>query len=126
MGEPEFTLSATQRLKKPADFQRVYKSKQWGGSAHFTFNVLAANESQLGVTVSKKVSKLAVVRNRIKRQVREFYRTHQHDLNSAHLVITAKPSCREASDEDRYASLDELWGKVIKWQRWNAHQQASL
>lgn len=117
------TLSAQQRLKKPAQFQTVYKSKQWGGSRHFTFNVLAQDEINqhgvLGATVSKKVSKLAVDRNRIKRQIREFYRLRQHDINNADLVITAKPSCNNASDAERYASLDELWTKVLKWQRWH-------
>jgi len=122
MVEPKLTLSAKQRLKKPADYQRVYKSKQWGTSPHFTFNVQAADECRLGVTVSKKVSKLAVSRNRIKRQIKEFYRANQSDLRSAHLVVTAKPSCQRASDEDRNQSLIELWSKLLKWQRWHARQ----
>jgi len=135
-----FTLTKHQRLKSPSDFQRVYQSKQWGGSKHFTFNVLAIgvgateitsdsavkeefDRSLLGVAVSKKVSKRAVDRNRIKRQVREFFRHHQAELDRASLVITAKPSCLKASDEQRKESLLELWNKVMKWQRWHQHQQ---
>lgn len=140
-----FTLRKFQRLKKPADFQRVYKSKQWGSSQHYTFNVLSLDdinldqltdqekrlldsiktrgENLLGVTVSKKVSKRAVDRNRIKRQMREFFRHHQAELNRAQLVITAKPSCLKASDEQRMISLQELWQKIMKWQRWHAHQK---
>lgn len=124
-----YSLSAFQRLKKPEQFQTVYKSKQWGGSKHYTFNVLAQNELDdnrghgvLGVTVSKKVSKLAVDRNRIKRQIRDYYRLRQHDIDNADLVITAKPSCKKASDAERYESLDELWGKILKWQRWHKRQ----
>jgi len=123
MGEPKLTLSAQQRLKTPADYKRVYQTKQWGGSTHFTYNVCAADSGRLGVTVSKKVSKSAVVRNRIKRQVKEFYRTHQYQLKAVHLVITAKPSCSIANSESRVASLQELWAKVLKWQRWHARQQ---
>jgi len=125
-------LSSSQRLKKPSQFQAVYKSRQWGGSRHYTFNVLAHDSAQLdhnapailGVTVSKKVSKLAVDRNRIKRQIREFYRLRQSQLNDADIVITAKPSCHKASDEERLKSLEELWVKVMKWQRWH-HRQIS-
>lgn len=122
-------LSAVQRLKTPEQFQTVYKSRQWGGSKHFTFNVLAQDglgdnrgHGVLGPTVSKKVSKRAVDRNRIKRQIREYYRLRQHEINNAHLVITAKPSCKSASDKERYESLDELWVKILKWQRWHQRQ----
>jgi len=119
-----FTLPQNKRLKTPAQFQQVYKSKQWGGSKHYTFNVLACDDSDLlGVTVSKKVSKLAVDRNRIKRQIKEFYRHHQAELSNAKLVITAKPSCRKANDSERLKSLEELWVKVLKWQRWHQRQE---
>lgn len=119
----DFTLPQSKRIKTPDQFQQVYKSKQWGGSKHYTFNVLATDSAnQLGVTVSKKVSKLAVDRNRIKRQIKEFYRLHQAQLLNAQLVITAKPSCKKASDAERQESLEELWGKVLKWQRWHQRQ----
>lgn len=122
-----FTLPHTQRLKKPAQFQSVYQSKQWGGSRYFTFNVLAKESISpqkpiLGVTVSKKVSKRAVDRNRIKRQIREFFRKNQAQLTDAELIITAKPNCIKANDVERNDSLDELWTKVQKWQSWHKRQ----
>ena len=76
----------------------------------------------LGVTVSKKVSKRAVDRNRIKRQVREFFRHNKAELQNADLVITAKPNCIKANDQERLESLTELWTKVLKWQRWHKRQ----
>jgi len=75
-----FCLLKQQRLKTPADFQRVYQSKQWGASKHFSYNVRASESGSVntvGVTVSKKVSKRAVDRNRLKRELREFYRLRQ-------------------------------------------------
>lgn len=128
-----FKLNKAQRLRSPSDYRRVYQSKQWGGSTHHTFNVLAGDnqDSQgvavanlLGVTVSKKVSKLAVQRNRIKRQTKEFYRLHQHQLQATvALVITAKPSCAKASNKQRMESLELLWQKILKWQRWHQKTQ---
>ncbi|MFT6406853.1 MAG: ribonuclease P protein component [Arenicella sp.] len=122
-----FRLTKRQRLKTPADFQCVYGSKQWGGSKHFTFNVLANDldlQNTLGVTVSKKVSKRAVDRNHLKRIMREFYRHRQSDLNGVNLVLTAKPSSKKASSKEQLDSLQELWGKVLKWQRWHSREQA--
>jgi len=117
-----FRLEKHQRLKKPAEYQHVYRSKQWGGSKHFTFNVLANDaddKNKLGVTVSKKVSKRAVDRNRLKRVMREFFRAHQTELNGANLVLTAKPSSNSANKEELQLSLNDLWTKVLKWQRWH-------
>lgn len=123
-------FNSLQRLKKPSQFQCVYNSKQWGGSKHFSFNalgrsVLDDNSKQaavFGFTVSKKVSKRAVDRNKIKRQMREFVRLRQHDLYDATIVITAKPSCINASDKERIDSLLELWKKVLGWRRWHQRQ----
>ena len=117
----EFCLAKTMRLRTPADFQRVYASKQWGGSKYFTFNVLANDLNQqntLGVTVSKKVSKRAVDRNALKRVMREFFRLRQNELNGVNLVLTAKPNSRNATKEQSLQSLEELWVKLLKWQRW--------
>jgi len=122
-------LRKQQRLRSPKQFQKVYRSKQWGGSTHHTFNILASVDnvgnqlSRLGVTVSKKVSRQAVVRNRIKRQIREFYRVRKNDLIPCDLVITAKPSCAGAEDSQRFASLELLWQKILKWQRWYLNNQ---
>ncbi len=121
-----FGLTQAKRLKTPLDFKNVYASKQWGGSKHFTFNVLANESSEnnvLGVTVSKKVSKRAVDRNHLKRVMREFYRLRQSELNGASLVLTAKPSSRNANSQEHLESLQELWSKLLKWQRWHQAQE---
>jgi ribonuclease P protein component len=122
------TLSKHQRLKKPAQYQQVYKSKQWGHSRLYSFNVLAHESSGadviLGVTVSKKVSKRAVDRNNIKRQIKEFFRHHQSQLSDASLVITAKPACLKANKIERAESLVELWSKILGWQKWHKRQEA--
>ena len=137
------SLPKAERLKTPNDFRRVYKSKQWGVSNYHTFNIsvlqderIRSNDTDtssvaitaptiLGVTVSKKVSKRAVDRNRIKRQIKEFFRQRKAALVNTELVITAKAGCLEASDEQRLQSLELLWEKILKWQRWHLKQAKS-
>lgn len=49
-----------------------------------------------GFTVSKKVSKSAVRRNKIKRRLREIYRLNRHILpECAHIVIRALPAAAD-------------------------------
>lgn len=123
-----FKFRKTQRLRTPAEFKLVYNNKQWGNTRLLTYNVLPdpENGNRLGVTVSKKVSKLAVRRNLLKRLVREFFRQHQSELCNAMLVITVKPAAKCASNQQINEELAELWSKVLKWQRWNHHQQQQV
>ncbi len=61
-------------LKKDSDFTRVYREKKTSGNRNLVFyrrkNHLAI--TRIGFSISKKVGG-AVVRNRIKRQLREIY-----------------------------------------------------
>jgi ribonuclease P protein component len=62
-------------------------------------------ESRLGITVSAKVGK-AVVRNRIKRHLREFFRRHRREIPSPQdIVIIARRGAENLS-------LEEVTGEV--------------
>lgn len=75
---------------------------------------------RLGMAVSRKVSKKAVERNRIKRQVRESFRL----FNSAprpvsqsaplfmDIVVVAKPSAASAGNDLIRTELDRVWSRA--------------
>ena len=68
--------------------------------------------SRLGITVSKKVG-TAVIRNRLKRMCREFFRHNKCGLESAwDINIIAKHSAGTATRKQALRSLDEIF-KVI-------------
>ena len=67
---------AMQSIKKRQDFKRVYSQGKYAADSLFVAYALANDltHNRLGVTVSKKASKSAVVRNRIRRWVKESLR----------------------------------------------------
>jgi ribonuclease P protein component len=57
------------------------------------------------MAVSRKVGS-AVVRNRIKRYIREFYRTNRRDFSlNADLVVVARPECTRLCYSESMAVL---------------------
>jgi len=81
------TPNALLRLRKHADYQRVYTSsrKQFGKQMAFFFSLRPADRrsdtpgARVGLTVGKVLGK-AVDRNRIKRKLREVVRRHASTL----------------------------------------------
>src|SRR5918999_4980828 len=89
------------RLRKRPEFLRLSHTGRKIHSAHFVI-VSGKNqrgESRLGITVSSKVGN-AVLRNRIKRSVREFFRRRRHELAGGEdILVIAKKSAVEMSSE---------------------------
>jgi len=63
--------------------------------------------ARLGLTVSSKVGN-AVVRARVKRQLREVFRRRRHRCPPVELVVIARPAAREASSAELVAAFGAL------------------
>ena len=91
-------------LKKNSDFRRLYAK---GKSVVTPYMVLYCRRNSLGVnrlgyTVSTKLGH-AVVRNRVRRRLREIYRLNSPALkNGFDIVVVARSRCVNA----RYAKMD--------------------
>src|ERR671931_761395 len=89
----------TARLRKRPEFLRLSRTGKKVHSANFVV-ISKANdvgETRLGVTVSGKVGN-AVVRNRIKRLVREFFRRRRRQLpQGLDVLIIAKKTATDVS-----------------------------
>jgi len=103
-----FRFPATRRLKLSRDFTRVRTEGRSVRGGLLTLGVLpVTNEThfRVGLVTSKRVGG-AVVRNRVRRRMREIVRQHQHALGSGlWLVIIARPAAAEAS----FAKLENEW-----------------
>ena len=111
MVEKNFRFPRRERLQKRAEYLAVYRA---GEKVHTPYFVLYAlrnglGHHRLGVTVSKKIGK-AVTRSRVKRRLREIFRTHDHFLSpSFDLVLNARRTAGLAA----YAELREHFAKAV-------------
>ncbi len=84
-----------EHLTRKRDYLDVYAhGRKLVGRAFVCYLVRREGQGrQVGLTVSRKVGK-AVVRNRVKRYLREAYRLHRPELvDDVHLVFVARPAC---------------------------------
>jgi ribonuclease P protein component len=66
-------------------------------------------EARLGLAISKKHCRSAVGRNRLKRLVRESFRTHGADLEGLDVVVMNQAAATRASNKALFDSLHEHW-----------------
>ncbi len=97
-------MKASQSIKKNHEFRRIYAK---GASAASASIVLYCRknrqgQSRLGLTVSTKVGG-AVVRNRVRRRLREIYRLNAGRLKEGYDVIAV---ARVKAAHSRYAVLE--------------------
>ena len=81
------------RLLKPQQFKAVFDSAAHKVSSKYALLLARDNQlghPRLGLVIGKKNVKLAVDRNRIKRQIRESFRHSQHQLPGVDIVIVAR------------------------------------
>ncbi len=75
-------------IKENSEFQKVLKSGKWFSSECLVIYVSEneKDENRVGVAVGKKAGK-SVVRNRIKRLIREAYRLNEEKLEKSFDII---------------------------------------
>ena len=115
MPYPALKFGRKQRLKQRRDFARVFARRVSAGDRHLVVYAERNDlpHSRLGIVVSRRLGK-AVLRNRLKRLVREAYRLQQHDLPAGLDIICIPRRDPGASLDDYATSLRRLLPKLHK------------
>lgn len=93
-------LPQENRLKRKKEFEAVFKGGRIVRGNNFFLKYLAngTDKTKIGFVVSKKVSKKAVDRNKIKRRLREVFRLKKQGIKTGlSIVIMTTPSIKELS-----------------------------
>ena len=115
-------LGRRRKLLHKDQFRQVFRCKTSVYAPFFGVHAApnAGPFSRLGLTVSKRrVSKKAVQRNRIKRQIRESFRLNQSVLattppGTMDVVVIADGRAAQASGAALRAELDRLWRRLVR------------
>lgn len=111
-----YSFPKDERLKKQEDFLRILREgRPYSLSKNFVVYIRkGAEKRRIGISINKKVGK-AVVRNRIKRLIREIYRLHRPYLREdIEMLIIVKPG-ENLKDIDFYKVKDmlcKIWEKA--------------
>ncbi len=100
-------------LKKTSDFSRVYKKKNSKVNSLLVLYLIdnRRDYNRIGISVSRKVGK-SVVRNRVKRFIKEAYRKHVDNVKSGYdLVFVSRVKANNADFRDIESSVVYLLKK---------------
>lgn len=107
-------LPRHQRLPNAPAFQAVLKHGRRFRDACFAVYAAPAADgiARLGVAVSRRVSRKAVERNRIKRQIRESFRAHKNELGAQDIVVVAQTRAATETNASLRTSLERHWDQL--------------
>lgn len=105
------------RLLTASDYKAVFDAADYKVSSAQLL-VLAINtghtDPRLGLVISKKNIRFAVQRNRVKRLIRESYRTHQLQLSGVDIVVLARKGLDQQDNSAITKLTDKLWQDLIQ------------
>jgi ribonuclease P protein component len=102
------------RLRSAAEFKTLRLAPGRLETRHFLFRYAASPElqSRLGLAVSRRVSKKAVQRNRIKRLVRESFRHSRTRMPPLDVLVIPRAHASKVMSEALRADLERAWPRL--------------
>ena len=115
MGE-EFPQNA--RIKQSEEFRRIQKSGRRFHTKHFIVcsSVPSEPTCRFGLTVSRKVGN-AVVRNRVKRLLRESIRRSRAGWSGGDVVFIAKTTSASATQSEVLQQVQDAFARIQRGRR---------
>lgn len=107
-------LPRVARLRRAGDFAALrHASGRFGGRCfHVRYRDNGLGHARLGLAISKRVSKRAVERNRIKRLLRESFRRVRHELPAVDIMVMAREQAAGLPGPELLAEMEALWKRL--------------
>ena len=102
------------RLRLAGDFAalRTSSGRLGGRCFHVRYRPNGLGYARLGLAISKRVSKRAVERNRLKRLLRESFRRIRDQLPPVDMVVMARDVAAGLPGAELLAEADALWQRL--------------
>jgi len=108
-----FSFPRTRRLTQASEYERVKRDGFTRRGKLLIANIVQVENSgpcRVGFVTSRRIGG-AVVRNRVRRRLREIVRQHQHNLRDGFwIVLVARRDAADAS----YRALEHEWLRLAK------------
>ena len=101
------------RIRKTSEYNALYTGKRVSGSMFIVYYNILGSAGKAGFTVSKKVSKSSVERNKLKRRLREIYRRNKSILPAnISVIIRALPKAAGADFNEIKREILSLFNTI--------------
>ena len=110
----KFGLKKTHKILNRAQFVKLYKTGKKFQDHYFLVVFMPGKSecSRLGITVSKRVGN-AVVRNRLKRLIREWFRLNKSTIYGCRDInVIAKKTAEGVTSHQVFMSLERIFDKL--------------
>lgn len=98
-------------IRKNEDFSKIFSKGKTISNSVVLLKFLPSKSFKLGISVSKKISKLAVYRNKVKRQIRNIFYSLD-DFQPIDLFVIVKPKYDPNKYNEMKLSIIELYSKI--------------
>ncbi len=108
-------LPKENRLKKEKEFETVFKGGRMlrGNYVFLKYLANGTDKTKVGFVVSKKISKLAVARNKIKRRMREIVRLRKKEIKEGlSIIFVSLPPIKDIGYEEIEKDISVLLEKI--------------
>jgi len=104
------------RLTRPGEYRRVFEDATRSSDQALTLLARSndAGRPRLGLAISKKCAPRAVQRHRIKRLVRESFRSHQQELPAVDIVVMCRRRATEMTNRELFGALHRHWRRLSR------------